>query len=251
MGKYDADYRRYKLYGIDHLDNKVVLFETTSIEKVDEFTKQFTDKEDLLMQLSERYEINFLDFYIESKGQKQKENESGKIINNILYMDDKIPPLVELQDIYINYLLEDRNRIKYSFGRYKPRFMSNEGINTERYILDSAVRAKINSYMNAREIYFELLKNGKIKSKKPNFDYVKELKKLDEENKEIDYFKGLLNFINSDYPEIEPEKLTSENVDMISDSIMIDEIRSGNVEPFEYYDLEDYISMSSKKGRKR
>ena len=78
MEKYDADYRRYKLYCVDHLGNKVVLFEASSIEKVDEFTKQFTNKYDLLTQLSDRYEINFLDFYIESKGQKQNtiENQS-------------------------------------------------------------------------------------------------------------------------------------------------------------------------------
>jgi len=31
---------------------------------------------------------------------------------------------------------------------------------------------------------------------------------------------------------------------------MIDKIRDGEVEPFEYYDLEDYIRMQSK-GRRR
>lgn len=251
MGKYDADYRRYKLYGIDHLGNKVVLFDTTSIEKVDEFTKQFTDKYDLLAQLSDRYEINFLDFYIESKGQKQKDSESGKIINNILYMEDEIPALEELQDIYISYLLEDRNRIRYSFGRYKPRFMSDEGINVESYRLASSVHAKIKSYMNVREVYFELVKNGKIKNNRNDYDYVDELKELDKKNKDTDYLKGLLNFVNSDYPQIEPEDLTSRDVEIISDSIMIDKIRSGEVEPFEYYDYENYFSMSSEKGRGR
>lgn len=251
MGNYDPDYRRYKLYGIDSSGKKVVLFEATSIEKVDEFTKQFINKDDLLIQLSERYEINFLDFYIESRGQKQADNEQGKIIKNIVYMDDKIPSLGELQDIYINYLLEDRNRIKYSFGHYKPRFMSDEGINVESYRLASSVRAKISSYMNVREVYFELVKNGKIKSKRNDFDYVKDLKKLDKKNKEIDFFEQLLNIINSDYSEVEPEKMTSEDVRMISDSIMVDKIRNGEVEPFEYFDLEDYVSMSSKKGRGR
>ena len=237
MGKFDEDYRRYRLYGVDHKVKQTVIFTGSSIERIDSFTKKFYNKDDLLAQLSERYEINFLDFYIESKGNKQNDNIPGKRVNDILYKENIIPDIDTLQETYIEYLLEKRSRIKKSFAKYKPKF-AKEDVNIVTIgELRSSVRGKIKSYMNIREVYFELLKNGKINSGKIEFDYVKELNELDKQNLEFDYSASLINNADTEYSDD-------------YDGIMLEKVRSGEVEPFEYFDTEDYVRMQIK-GRKK
>jgi len=122
--------------------------------------------------------------------------------------------------------------------------MSDEGVNVEPYILESSVRAKIKDYMKIRQVYFELLKNGKV-SGTIEIDYVKELK--EQKLKEIiDNFISILNDINTEYPDIDPDELTEEDVENISENIMVEKVRSGEYEPFEVFDLEDYIRMQNK-----
>ena len=244
MEKYTGGKRIYRLYCVDPYGIKVQLLEKNSIEKLDEFTKQFEDRDDLLMQLSERYEINFQDFFVESKKEKQKPNTPGKKIRDIVYKGNPFPEIGKLQDLYIDYLLENRERIRQSFAYYKPKFMSDEGVNVEPYILESSVRAKIKDYMKIRQVYFELLKNGKV-SGTIEIDYVKELK--EQKLKEIiDNFISILNDINTEYPDIDPDELTEEDVENISENIMVEKVRSGEYEPFEVFDLEDYIRMQNK-----
>jgi len=248
MEKYTGGNRVYRFYCVDSKGVKIEIFNKNSIEKIDDFTKQFEDKDDMLMQLSNQYEINFLDFFIESKMEKQKPNNPGKIIRDIVYKGNVFPSKEKLQDLYIDYLLENRQRIKRSFARYKPRFMNDEALNVEPYRLASSVRAKIKDYMKVREVYFELLKYGKIDGKR-EFDYVKELREEDL-MKSLDNFYRMINSINTDYPDQEPEKLTKEDVENISENITVEKVKSGEYEPFEYLDLEDYIRMQSK-GRRR
>lgn len=244
MGKNDLEYNRYKVYAIDSSGKKIDFFDAKNIEEVDSFTINFLNKNDLLDMLNKRYDRKFVDFYIESKVQKKQSNESGKIISDIIYMENYIPEIEKLQQIYIDYLLEDRRRIRTSFGYFKPSF-KNENVNlVEPYRLISSVKNKIkkSNYMNIRKVYFELLHAEKIKTVDVD---------LEEEKKEPDYSRQLISSVDTDYPDINPERITEQDVRRVSDFILFDKIRNGEVEPFEYYDIEDYVGMSEEKGRGR
>lgn len=246
MGQFDSEYRKYTIFGVDSRNKKFPIFSVSSIERVDDFTRGFENKEDALLSLSQRYGINFSDFYVYSKGQKQ--TSTGKVISDIVYESNIFPSLDNLHEMYVDYLLEDRQRIKKSFAKYKPRFAKEDLDTITTGELRSSVRAKINSYMKIREVYFELLKKGKIKSTEAEYDYVKELKEQDLQS-QIDRLTEMLSRIDTSYIVKEPEDLTEEEVRNISDNIMIDKIILEEEEPFLYYDLEDYERMS--KGRSR
>jgi len=158
--EYVGGNRIYRFYCIDSKGVKTEIFNKNSIEQMDDFTKQFENKNDLLSFLSKKYEIKFLDFYIELKTEKAKPNAPSKRIKYIVYSKNVFSKKEKLQDLYVDYLLEDRQRIRRSFARYKPKFMSDEALNVEPYRLASSVRSKIKGYMKVREVYFLLLKEG-------------------------------------------------------------------------------------------
>ena len=157
------EYKRYKLYAIDSEDNLVIIKETETIYELDCYTFQYDNRIDMINKLKKEYGKEFKDFFIESKVRKKEETEQGKIIIDIIYFNNVIPAHDELCDIYTDYLLEDKNRIKESFGYYMPRHKNKDlsEMNPDEFRI--IVKKRIKSYKKMREVYFELLKNNKIK----------------------------------------------------------------------------------------
>lgn len=241
MGKYDENYKRYKLFAIDDKRKPVLVFESTSIERLDDFTSQFANKNDLLAHFSSRYDIKFVDFYVESRGYKNQE-QKGKLIEDIVYESNEIPSYDFLCTKFLNYLLEDRTRIRIYLRKYKPKFLNDnlEYAVSDDY-LERVIRAKINSYIKAREVYFQLLDAGKIN--------IKDDKKNNNVGEEIDHLYELLEKIKWNFPVEEPDDIALVDPEYSKDMSIVEKVVSGEYEPFEYLDLEDYERL--KKGPRR
>lgn len=242
MGKNDDGYKRYKLYSIDDKGKTNILFEASSIERVDDFTSQFKNKSDLLAYFSSRYEINFVDFFVESRGYKSQEKK-GKVIEDIVYEANEIPSYDSLCASFLSYLLEDRSRVRTYLRKYKPKFLSDnlEYAVSDDY-LDRIIRTKINSYIKVREVYFCLLDAGRININDNKMDDISR-------RKEIDHLYELLDQIKQNFPIEEPEKISSADPEYEKDMSIVEKVFSGEYEPFEYLDLEDYERL--KKGPRR
>lgn len=216
---------RYKLCGLDSNHNFVVIYETETIFEMDCFTSHnFCNKEDMQKKIEEKYNRQFLDIFIASNIAKKEEQIT--YTNNIIFDNNVIPENDKLCNIYLEYLLEDRRRIRTSFYYYMPRFKDENIYMVSDEELRLLVKNIITSYKKRRDIYFELLNHGKIK-----------LVNIAENQKEKDYLSSLLD-------SIECNKLKDE-----SENIILEKVINSEEEPFSCFDLEDYQEMSQKKRR--
>lgn len=233
--------KKNRLYGITMNNKMIVIYETDTIFEMDCFTTdKFDNKEDMYEKLNKLHGITFTKFFIEVSGQikggKQalKHNETY----DIMYGNNILPKLDDLQGIYSDYLLEDRKRLKTSFSYYMPRLKEENIYKMEESEVRLQVKNRIKSYKKMRRVYFELLKNGKIK-----------LSNTNKEKPLNDYARSLISNIDTNYIDKDTEKLTNQEVNEISDMIMIDKIRNNEEEAFLYYDLEEIERMSKGRGR--
>ena len=205
----------YKLMVIDSSNKDILVYESNNLFNIDCFTGEFENKEDLLDKMSIRFNRKIKDVII-----KYKYNNKEKYITDIMYMYDCIPDIEFLENKYATFLFEDKTRIKDSCIFYMPN-IRNSGIQTISYFdIIGALDKRMDNYRARRNSYFQMINSGYLNIKiKPQQE---------------DFLKSTINSID-----------TSDGTDI---DIMIDKIKSGEIEP-NYYDLDDYLSMKRSKRR--
>lgn len=231
---------KHKLCGIDSDHNFVIIYEAETIFEIDCFTSsKFLDRQDMYKKIEERYSKRFFNIFIVSNLQKTANNQKCKYSSDIMFCKNLMPESEKLCNIYADYLLEDRKRIRSSFYYYMPRFKDENLYTISESELKLLVKKRIDSYKKRRDVYFELLKNKKIKE-------------VEIVEKESDYLKSVIDEITLNDEVINKENKTKEDVKTISQDVMLEKVISGQEEPFSYFDLEDFTRHdSNKKGRKR
>ena len=210
---------RHKLYVVDNKGNIILIREFNTFLELDNFTSNFVNERELFDTWGEVLNKNLDNIFIESVT-SSKELKKYKTYD-IMYENNIIPNVDSLVKVYGDYLLEDRKRIKKSFLYHTPLFENMGIFDISEFELRSFLDRNLDSYSKMRRIYFELLKVGLID--------------LGNVRDEADYLTDIINSVDTD-------NLTDED-------IIIEKIRSGEIEP-NYYDINEYLDLRSR-GRHR
>jgi len=198
----------YKLIAIDSRHKYIDVCGYEDLSELDYFTSKFTSKDELLSEFRKKFNIQIDNIFIQYiKGEKIKN------IFEIVYSNNDIPSEDEMKYKYARFLNENKDIMKES---YLNKFFDSS--DTYMDIL-RVLEDKMDNYKTRRTCYFHMLKYGKIE--------LKEIKK-----QEKDYLSQLIDNIDTD--------------DLSDESIIIDKIRSGEIEP-NYYDIDDYVSMKKRR----
>jgi len=225
-------FRRHELYLFDERGKGQIIYIADTFEEMDAFTSTFDNKEHLLKECENKYNKKFVDVLIKSRKSKSTSLAEMKITTDIIYGENLIPSEEVINSLYTKYLLENKNRIRYSFIYHMPEFRGTDIRYIDADKLEFAVNSRKKNYKEIRNIYFQLLKTKKIRTRKRR-------------NKKEDYLTYLIKNIDTSYDEIDPDNITEEKIEEISRAIMMEKIQNGEIEP-SFYDLDDYH-----KGRRR
>lgn len=198
----------YELIFIDDKNKYEVAYKVHNIEEIDDKTSLFLSKEHMLKEVSEHYGKPIRDAFI-----RVIHGEKEKIITDIMYDYHVLPKNEYLESKYASYLFDNKDRIDQSFIHNLPRFRNMRAYSISFFDLLYVVAKYMNTYRKRRDCYFELVNNGILKTKEPRSE---------------DYLQNVIKDIDTD--------------DLSDQSIIIDKIRSGEIEQ-DYYDLDDYVSM--------
>lgn len=197
----------YKLVAVDYNDKYIDFYKNEDIFVIDCITGEFNNREELLEVLGDEFDTKIKNVFI-----IYNSNEKERIIKDIAYSNVDIPSEEVMEKIYTQFLREKPERIGKSYLRKLFEFSENVDIS---FVL----KGKFKPYRTRRECYFHMVREGKIK-----------LTEL--QSHEPDYLKSIIDNIDTD--------------DMSDQSIMIEKIKSGEIEPY-FYDIDDYVTMKRNK----
>lgn len=193
----------YKLNVVSRDGEVINFYQNEEIFAIDCITGEFVNKNDLLEALGSKLGMKLKEVFI-----TYSSNEKERVIQDIAYSNADIPSEEIMKKIYIKFLREDRDRIERSFLRKVIKQF--DGID-----MSVSLNDKFKPYRTRRECYFHMVREGKIKL-------------VEDPKIEPDYLKSLIDDIDTE--------------DMSDESIMIEKIKSGEIEP-SFYDIDDYVSM--------
>lgn len=153
--------KRYALIGVDINDNLIRIKEYVTILELDNFTRQFKDKNDAIAKLKELTNRNIKDLAIENRYNSKFDKIDYS--HDIIFKENIIPEDNELLDLYFKYLIEDRTRLKTSTSYYRPILKRGNVFSIPEDKIRENINTRIKDYKSKRDIYFELLKHSKIK----------------------------------------------------------------------------------------
>lgn len=205
----------YKLIFEDSKGRTTCVYETQNIYNIDCLTGEYGSKEELLEAMSYKYKKNFVKVYI-----KAEFKDAEKDITDIVYRYDFIPEREYMINKYAAFLIEDTNRIRYSFLRNMPRYQGNNIHYVGFFEILESLTKYMKTYRKQRDCYFHMVNTDFIEQKYVPYEEKQDLGSMIR-NVELD--------------------------DSDDEEIMIRKIREGLESP-ELLDIDD---MSVKKARRR